>query len=169
MQPNFINDSARTFIHTKQANTHTHTTRTTKATTSAWLALVTQSLCSYNWDGANSAVFIFKLRKKLANLCISSITSFVRFILYASSIPKNLHLVCWAISYISPITTWIRYQFNFVILELILRSMVSKTSCKTEDKFHWVAPLTFEITLFDWGMKAYFTVKLASDIFMFYD
>ena len=155
------------YIPNKQ--THTHTTRTTKATTSAWLALVTQSLCSYNWDGVNSAVFIFKLRKKLANLCISSITNFVRFILYASSIPKNLYLVCWAISYISPITTWIRYQFKFVILELILRSMVSKTSCKTEDKFHWVAPLTFEITLFDWGMKAYFTVKLASDIFMFYD
>ena len=65
IQPKFMNDNIRTYTY--QTTKHTHTTRTTKTTTSTWISLVTQSLCSYNWDNANSAVFIFKLCKKLAD------------------------------------------------------------------------------------------------------
>ena len=56
IQPNFIN---RTYQTTK----HTNTTRTTKTTTSTWISPLAQSLCSYNWDNANSEVLIFKLCK----------------------------------------------------------------------------------------------------------
>ena len=63
IQPNFMNDSIGTFIHTKQHNTRT--TRTTKTTTSAWVSLVIQSLCSHNWHNASFAVSIFKLHKNL--------------------------------------------------------------------------------------------------------
>ena len=40
IQPNFMNDSIRTFIHTKQLNTRT--TRTTKTTMSTWISLETK-------------------------------------------------------------------------------------------------------------------------------
>ena len=40
-QPNFMN-------HTYQTTKQTNTTRTTKTTTSAWVSLLTQSLCSHN-------------------------------------------------------------------------------------------------------------------------
>ena len=51
IQPNFMN-------HTYQTTTQTNTTQTTKTTTSTWVSPLTQSLCSYNWDNANSGVFI---------------------------------------------------------------------------------------------------------------
>ena len=57
IQPNFMN-------HTYHTTKHTNKTRSTKATTSMWVSPLTQSLCSYNWDNANSGVFIFKLRNK---------------------------------------------------------------------------------------------------------
>ena len=53
IQPNFMN-------HTYQTTNQTNTTQTTKTTTSTWVLPLTQSLCSYNWDNANSGVFIFK-------------------------------------------------------------------------------------------------------------
>ena len=56
LQPNFI-------YLTYQTTKYTNTTRTTKTTTSTWFSPLTESLCSYNWDNANSGVFIFKLRK----------------------------------------------------------------------------------------------------------
>ena len=54
IQPNFMN-------HTYQTN-QTNTTQTTKTTISTWVLLLTQSLCSYNWDNANFGVFIFKFQ-----------------------------------------------------------------------------------------------------------
>ena len=51
IQPNFMN-------HTYQTTNQTNTTQTTKTTTSTWVSPLTQSLCSYNWDNANSGVFI---------------------------------------------------------------------------------------------------------------
>ena len=104
IQPNFMNDSIRTLYQTIK---HTNTTRTTKSTTSTWVSLLTQSLCSYNWDNANSGVFIFKIRTKLANFAHWSITNFVHCI-----IPKNMYSTCCAITYISfsSIFTGIRYH-----------------------------------------------------------
>ena len=59
-----LTDRMGGFIHTKQTNKHTNTIRTTKTTTSTYVSLVTQSLCSYNWDNANSVIFVFKIRNK---------------------------------------------------------------------------------------------------------
>ena len=73
IQPNFIN-------HTYQTTKHTNTTRTTKTTTSTWVSPLTQSLCFYNCDNANSGVFIFKLRKYRPIPDTSSITNFIHFI-----------------------------------------------------------------------------------------
>ena len=47
IQPNVITDSIRTFKHT-EITKHTNNTLTTKTTTSKWVSLVTQNLCSYN-------------------------------------------------------------------------------------------------------------------------
>ena len=55
IQPNFMN-------HTYQTTNQTSTTQTTKTTTSTWVSPLTQNLCSYNWDNANSGVFIFKFQ-----------------------------------------------------------------------------------------------------------
>ena len=124
IQPNFIN-------HTYQTTKHTNATRTTKTTTSTWVLPLIQSLCSYNWDNANSEVFIFKLCKYWPisyisfianfmhlfhhpNICTGLLNNFVHFIqhqFYAliSSIPKYLYLACSRILYISSIPTWVRY------------------------------------------------------------
>ena len=53
IQPNFID-------HTLQTTNQTNTTQTTTTTTSTWVLPLTQSLCSYNSDNADSGVFIFK-------------------------------------------------------------------------------------------------------------
>ena len=60
IQPNFMN---RTYQTTK----HTNINRTTQTTTSMWVSSLTQSLCSYNRENANSRVFIVKLCNKLTN------------------------------------------------------------------------------------------------------
>ena len=60
IQPNFLN-------HKYQTTKYTNTMRTTTLTTSMWVSPITQSLCSYNWDNANSGVFIFKFRNKVTN------------------------------------------------------------------------------------------------------
>ena len=83
IQPKFMNDRIKTFIHTKQLNTHTHTTRTTK-------------FCSIHIQTPQE---IGRFR-----------TFHPSQILYISSTPKNLYLTCWAISYISSIPTWISYH-----------------------------------------------------------
>ena len=58
IQPNFMNRTAnRTYQTTKLKN----------ITTSTWVSPLTQSLCSYNWNNADSGVFIFKLRNKSTN------------------------------------------------------------------------------------------------------
>ena len=67
IQPNFMNDSIKTFIHTKQLNTHTHTTRTTK-------------FCSIHIQTPQE---IGRFR-----------TFHPSQILYISSTPKILYLVC---------------------------------------------------------------------------
>ena len=69
IQPNFMN-------HTYQTTNQTNTTQTTKTTTSTWVSPLTQSLCSYNWDNANSGVFIFKFQPISKN---SHSTNFVHF------------------------------------------------------------------------------------------
>ena len=98
IQPNFAN-------HTYQTTKQTNTTRTTKTTTSTWVSPLTQSFCSCYWDNAYSGVFIFKFRNKLTNL-------------YTSSIPKNMYVAWWTISYISSIPTRIRCQVHWVALQI---------------------------------------------------
>ena len=51
IQPSFMN-------HTYQTTNQTNTVQTTKIATSTWVPPPTQSLCSYNWENANSGVFI---------------------------------------------------------------------------------------------------------------
>ena len=70
IQPNFMN-------HTQQTTNQTNTTQTTKTTTSTWVLPLTQSLCSYYWDNANSGVFIFKFQPISRN---SYSNNFVHFI-----------------------------------------------------------------------------------------
>ena len=70
IQPNFMS-------HTYQTTNQTNTNRTTKTTASTWVSPPTQSLCSYNWDNANSGVFIFKFQRSSKN---SYSTNFVHFI-----------------------------------------------------------------------------------------
>ena len=70
LQPNFMN-------HTYQTTNQTNTTQTTKTTTSTWVSPLTQSLCSYNWESANSGVFILTFQPISKN---SYSTSFVHFI-----------------------------------------------------------------------------------------
>ena len=92
IQHNFMNGSIRTFIHTKELNTRTNWT--TKTTTSTWVSLVTQSLRSFNWHNVDSAVFIFKLCKKLVD--------FVHFI----------HHKIWTFHWPPTICTWLVEQFR---------------------------------------------------------
>ena len=71
----------RTANRTYQTTKHTNTTRTTKTITSTWVSPLTQSLCSYNRNNANSGVFIFKLRNKSTNFVHSIYHhQFVQFI-----------------------------------------------------------------------------------------
>ena len=65
--------------HIYQATKHSNTTRTTK-TTSTWVSPLPQRLYSYNWDNANSGVFIFKLHNKLTNFLQFIHHQFVHFI-----------------------------------------------------------------------------------------
>ena len=99
IQPNFMN-------YTYQTTKQTNTTRTTKTTTSTWVSPLTQSLCSYNWDNANSVEYSY------SNLTINQPVSYISSItnLCTLSIPKNLYVAWWTISYISSIPTWIRYR-----------------------------------------------------------
>ena len=70
IQSNFMN-------HTYQTTNQTHKTQTSKTTISTWVSSLTQSLCSYNWDNANSGVFILTLQPISKN---SYSTNFVHFI-----------------------------------------------------------------------------------------
>ena len=71
IQPNFIN-------HTYHRTKHTNTTWTTKTTTSKLVSPLTQSLCSYKCDNANSGVF--KLCNKSANFVHVILPQLVQFI-----------------------------------------------------------------------------------------
>ena len=92
IQPNFIKLKYKN-LNTYQTTKHKNTTRTPKTTISMWVLLLTQSLCSCNWDTRNSGVFIFKLCSKSTN--------FVHFI----------HHQFFAL-HLSPKTcTWLAEQF----------------------------------------------------------
>ena len=92
LQLNFKTYTIRNFMYTKhngdQTNTtnttnQTNTTQTTKITASTWVSTPTQisptptQLFSYNWDSANSGVFIFKFQSIWKN---SYSTNFVHAI-----------------------------------------------------------------------------------------
>ena len=66
--------------HKYQTTKHTNTTQITKTTTSTWVSPLTQILCSYIWDNANSEVFILKLCNKLTNFVHFIHHQFVQFI-----------------------------------------------------------------------------------------
>ena len=66
--------------HTYQTTNQTSTTRTIKTTISTWVSPLTQILCSYNWDNANSRVLIFKFCHKLTNFVHFIHHQFVHFI-----------------------------------------------------------------------------------------
>ena len=104
IQPNFMN-------YTFQTTKHTSTTRTTKTTTSALVSPLTQSLCYYNWDNANSGVFIFKLRNKSANFVHFIYHQFVQFI-HAEKLVRGLmnSFVHFIHSYMNPLP-WILQSF----------------------------------------------------------
>ena len=70
IQPNFMN-------HTYQTTNQTNTTQTTKTTTSTWVSPLTQSLCSYNWDNANSGVFILTFQPISKNLYSINFVHFI--------------------------------------------------------------------------------------------
>ena len=70
IQPNFMN-------HTYQTTNQTNTTQTTKTTTSTWVSPLTQSLCSYNWDNANSGVFILTFQPISKNLYSANFVHFI--------------------------------------------------------------------------------------------
>ena len=70
IQSNFMN-------HTYQTTNQTSKTQTSKTTISTWVSPLTQSLCSYNWDNANSGVFILTLQPISKN---SYSANFVHFI-----------------------------------------------------------------------------------------
>ena len=70
IQPSFMN-------HTYQTTNQTNTNQITKTTISTWVSPLTQSLCSYNWDNANSGVFILTFQPISKN---SYSTNFVHFI-----------------------------------------------------------------------------------------
>ena len=67
---NFIN-------HTWQTTNQTNATQTTKTTTSTWVLPITQSLCSYNWDIANSGVFTFRFYPISKKSCSNNFAYFI--------------------------------------------------------------------------------------------
>ena len=103
IQPNFMN-------HTYQTTNQTSTTQTTKTTTSTWVSPLTQNLCSYNWDNANSGVFVFKFQPISKNSYSTNFVHFMHHQFVHFIDPENLYVYWWTISYISSIPTWIRYQ-----------------------------------------------------------
>ena len=68
------------YIPNKQTNKQTNTTQTTKTTTSTWVLPLTQSLCSYYSDNANSGVFMFRFCNKSINFVHFIYHQFVPFI-----------------------------------------------------------------------------------------
>ena len=104
IKPNFMN---RTYQTTNQTNT----TQTTKTTTSTWVSPPTQSLCSYNWDNANSGVFIFKFqpvsKNSYSTIFVHAIHhQFVNFIIPEKPVRGLMNNFVH-----SSIPTWIRYRF----------------------------------------------------------
>ena len=77
IQSNFMNHTYQT---SKQTNKQTNTTQTTKTTTSTWVLPLTQSLCSYYSDNANSGVFTFRFCNKSINFVHFIYHQFVPFI-----------------------------------------------------------------------------------------
>ena len=102
IQPNFMN-------HTYQTTNQTNTTQTTKTTTSTWVSPLTQSLCSYNWDNANSGVFILTFQPISKNSYSTNIAHFIHHEFVYFIDPEKLYVAWWINSYISSIPRWIRY------------------------------------------------------------
>ena len=104
-------------FRTYQTTEHTNTTQTTKTTTSSWVILLKLSLCSYNWDNANSGVFIFKICTKFAN--------FVHFI---------HHQFCTL--YLSPPKMWTLLVEQFLTFHSSLNKFVTNVVLKARLKKH---------------------------------
>ena len=76
---------------------------------------------------SNKKFMLLKPRQcKFCSIHIETLKEISRFctfnpsqILYISLTPKNLYLACWAISYISSIPKWIRYQYFACVIHLI--------------------------------------------------
>ena len=106
IQPNFMNDSIRTFVHTKQLNT---------------LAQPERPKHHINLDFTSNAKFmLLQLRqRKFCSIHIQTLQEIGWFhtfhpsqILQISLTSKNLFLDCWALPYISSMPIWIRYRIN---------------------------------------------------------
>ena len=104
IQPNFMNDSMRIFIHIKQLNTHTQPGQ------------------------PNPTVLIFKLRKKLADF-----VHFIHHKFCTFHPSKNLYLACWAISYISSIPTWICYLITETFRSVCFHFFILLSMCSIQN------------------------------------
>ena len=92
IQPNFMN-------YTYQPTKETNANWTSKTTTSTCLSALTQSLCFYNWDNANSVTTeaMQILEYLYSNFTINQPISYISSItnLYTSSSPKILYVAWW--------------------------------------------------------------------------
>ena len=89
MQTNFRN-------HKYQTTNQTNTNQTTKTTISTWVLPLTQSLCSYNWDNANSGVFILTFQPVSKNSYSTNFVHFIHHQLVHFIDPEKLY-VAWLI------------------------------------------------------------------------
>ena len=135
IQPNFIN-------HTYQTTNQTSTTQTTKTTTSTWVSPLTQNLCSYNWDNANSGVFIFKFQPISKNSYSTNFVHFMHHQFVHFINPENLYVYWWTISNISSIPTWIRYPF--LASPILCISSIPKTFTCIDKQFRTFHPSLHE-------------------------
>ena len=92
IQPNFMN-------YTYQPTKETNANWTSKTTTSTCLSALTQSLCFYNWDNANTVTTEATqiLEYLYSNFTINQPISYISSItnLYTSSSPKILYVAWW--------------------------------------------------------------------------
>ena len=143
LQPNFKTDSIRNFMYTKhngdnaklrifsfipqrqriqpsfmnltyQTTKHTNTTQTIKATTSTQVSPLTHRLCSYNWDNANSGVFVFKLCNKSTNFVHFIHHQFAQFIDPEKPVRGLMNsLVHFIHPYMNPLPKFINKRVRF--------------------------------------------------------
>ena len=100
IQPNFMN-------HTYQTPNQANTNQTTKTTISTWVSPLTQRLCSYKWDNANSGAFIITFQPISKNSYSTNFVHFIHHQFVHFINPEKLYVAWWIISYIPSIPTWI--------------------------------------------------------------